>query len=142
VDKLSPRWDDYSRGDIVVFHPPQAEGGGTPFIKRVIGQPGDVIELRDGSVYVNDVKLAEPYIFDEEEDPVQTVEQTGVDLWTVPPDSFFLMGDHRNQSRDSRTFGPIARDQIIGRAVLRYWPLSKLAILQTPTYPGIPPPGQ
>lgn len=139
VDKLTPRFDDYSRGDIVVFHPPPEEGGGTPFIKRVIGVPGDTVELRDGSVYVDGVRIPEPYIWDELEDPVTTVEETGVDSWTVPADAFFLMGDHRNQSRDSRSFGPIVRGQIIGRAVLRYWPLNKLTILPTPTYPDTQP---
>ena len=67
VDKLTPRWDDYSRGDIVVFEPPPewVEGGPqTPFIKRVIGLPGETVEIRDGAVYIDDVKLDEPYLFD------------------------------------------------------------------------------
>ena len=68
VDKLSPRWDTYARGDIVVFTPPEAWGDdGTPFIKRVIGEGGDTVEIRDdGLVYVNDVALDEPYVYAEE----------------------------------------------------------------------------
>jgi signal peptidase I len=138
VDKLTPRFDDYSRGDVVVFHPPEAEGGETPFIKRVIGLPGDLVQLRDGAVWVNGVQLDEPYIYDEEDQPVQTTPLDGTEEWRIEKDTLFVMGDHRGQSVDSRSFGPILRSEVIGRAVLRYWPLDKLSILQTPTYPNVP----
>ena len=136
VDKLTPRFDDYSRGDIVVFRPPEGDDESVPFIKRVIGVPGDVVELRDGDVYVNGVALEEPYVFD----GVTTEPQCEESTWTVPPGRLFVMGDNRDNSRDSRCFdpGPIDIATVVGRAWLRYWPIGTLGILQTPTYPSVP----
>ncbi len=133
VDKLTPRFDDYSRGDIVVFEPPEAwvQGGPrTPFIKRVIGLPGETIEVKDGHVYVDGTRLEEPYVYDLQ--PTTTNEEPA--LWVVPEGQLFVMGDHRAASADSRAFGPIGRDTVIGRAWLRYWPISSLGILETPEY--------
>ena len=133
VDKLSPRWDDYSRGDIVVFEPPAAwvEGGiGTPFIKRVVGLPGETVEIRDGGVWVEGARLEEDYVFDGQ--PTTAPEEP--QRWVIPEGELFVLGDHREASADSRTFGPIGRDKVIGRAVLRYWPLDTIGILPTPTY--------
>ncbi len=133
VDKLSPRWDDYSRGDIVVFDPPDGwvEGGTrTPFIKRVIGLPGETVEVRDGAVWVNGERLEEDYVFNGQ--PTTTPDEP--QRWVIPAGELFVLGDHREASADSRTFGPIRRDQVIGRAVFRYWPLDTIGILQTPTY--------
>jgi signal peptidase I len=135
IDKLTPSLDDYSRGDLVVFRPPESFGE-TPFIKRAIAMPGDVIELRDGAVFVNDLMLVEPYASDGEFG-VGTGPQTETARWTVAAAALFVMGDNRSNSVDSRTFGPIPRSTIIGRAVMRYWPLEKLAILQTPSYPNM-----
>ena len=131
VDKLTPRFGSYERGDIVVFNAP--EGGPVPFIKRVIGIPGDRVEIRDGHVFVNDVELTEPYIFDGD-DTQPTGDQTS---YTVPADALFVMGDHRGNSTDSRVFGPVEREKVIGRAVLRYWPIDTLQLLQRPAYPGL-----
>ena len=125
VDKLTPRWDDYSRGDIVVFEPPEAWVEGeprTPFIKRVIGLPGETVEVRDGAVYIDGVELDEPYLFDLQpttasDEPARVV---------VPEGQLFVMGDHRGASADSRAFGPIDRSAIIGRAWLRYWPFETI----------------
>ncbi len=135
VDKLTPRFDDYSRGDVVVFQPPPAwvEGtAGTPFIKRVIGVPGDVIVVKDGQVWVNGTALVEPYTYDNQPTTAQAEPAT----WTVGPGQLFVMGDHRAASADSRSFGPIEKSAVIGRAWLRYWPLSTFGILPTPTYPA------
>ncbi len=135
VDKLSPRWDDYSRGDIVVFDPPPewvADSPSTPFIKRVIGLPGDVVEVKDGGVYVKGTRLDEPYIYDGQ--PTTATDEPA--RWVVPAGELFVMGDHRGASADSRAFGPISRDRVIGRAWLRYWPLDTLGVLSTPTYPA------
>ncbi len=135
VDKLTPRFDQYSRGDIVVFEPPEAwvQGGPrTPFIKRVIGLPGETIEVKNGHVYVNGTRLEEPYIYDLQPTTASEDPQT----WTIPEGELFVMGDHRQASADSRAFGPIAEDTIIGRAWLSYWPISTLGILQTPVYPA------
>jgi signal peptidase I len=133
VDKLSPRWDDYSRGDIIVFEPPPTwvEGGtGTPYIKRVIGLPGETVEVRDGAVWVDGTRLEEDYTF--ERQPTTAPEEP--QRWVVPAGELFVLGDHREASADSRIFGPINRDKVIGRAVLRYWPLDAIGILPTPTY--------
>jgi signal peptidase I len=143
VDKLTPRFDPYNRGDIVVFEPPEEWGqSDTPFIKRVIGEPGDSVEIRDdGLVYVNDVPIDEPYLYADEVDglPQPTTSPSELSTWTVPQGELFLMGDHRASSADSRTFGPVAIDQVVGRAWLRYWPIDTFGILQTPTYPSLAP---
>jgi signal peptidase I len=141
VDKLTPRFDTYKRGDIVVFTPP-AEWGedGTPFIKRVIGLGGDTVDIKDdGFVYINGEKLDEPYLFSDEEGapPQPTTAPLDQSTWTIPDGELFLMGDHRSNSADSRTFGPVEVDHVIGRAWLRYWPIDTFGILQTPTYPDL-----
>jgi signal peptidase I len=141
VDKLTPRVDTYKRGDIVVFTPPPdwVQDDGTPFIKRVIGLGGETVDVRDGSVFINGKKLVEPYIFTTAPgDPQQPTTVPGDEhQWVIPAGELFLMGDHRANSADSRTFGPIPTQQIIGRAWLRYWPIDTFGILPTPTYPEL-----
>jgi signal peptidase I len=143
VDKLSPRWDRYGRGDIVVFEPPKSYAGtqNVPFIKRIVGIAGDTVELRDGLVYVNGTKVIEPYIFAEAGVP-QTTDPApgGESTWVVPLGELFVMGDHRQDSADSRTFGPIEVSQVIGRAWLRYWPFDKLGVLPVPDHPELASP--
>jgi signal peptidase I len=138
VDKLTPRFDTYKRGDIVVFKPPEAwaQEDGTPFIKRVIGLGGDTVEIHDGSVFINSVKLAEPYLFTDTlgGTPQPTTAQGDAVRWVITPGDLFLMGDHRANSQDSRTFGEVPVGQVIGRAWLRYWPINVFGILPTPTY--------
>ena len=139
VDKLTPRIDDYKRGDIVVFIPPAdwAEEDGTPFIKRVIGIGGDTIEIRDGLVYVNGTMLEEPYIFATNPGDPPSPTTAAQERWVVPPGELFLMGDNRANSADSRSFGPVPLANIIGRAWLRYWPVNVFGILPTPTHPEL-----
>ncbi len=130
VDKLTPRLDDYKPGDIVVFNPPgdwPQDERGTPYIKRIIAVAGQTVDIHDGLVFVNDVALKEPYIYEE-----QPTEASGTDHWVVPPDELFVLGDHRENSQDSRSFGPIPRSSVIGRAWIRYWPLDRFGIL--PSY--------
>lgn len=138
VDKLSPRWDTYSIGDIIVFNPPEtwSQGSDVPFIKRVIGVAGDEIELRDGLVYVNGIQIEEPYIFRTEAGiPQETLPAAGgATRWLVPEGDLFVMGDHREDSADSRNFGPIEVSRVVGRAWLRYWPFNTFTILPVPTY--------
>jgi signal peptidase I len=136
VDKLTPRWSPFVRGDIVVFDPPQTwSDGDVPFIKRVIGLPGDRVELRDGKVYVNNVQLDEPYIYEANGVPQTTDPSPGApSQWLVPAGDLLVMGDHRQDSADSRTFGPIEISHVIGRAWLRYWPFDTFGILPKPTY--------
>ena len=109
-----------------------------PIIKRIIGLPGDTVQLKDGLVYVNGVKLNEPYIY-EENGVAQTTDPQagGASEWVVPSDQLLVMGDHRENSADSRTFGPIEIRHVIGRAWLRYWPFDTFGVLQHPTYPGL-----
>jgi len=147
VDKLTPHWANFSRGDIVVFDPPEswsAGGAGVPFIKRVIGLPGDRVEIHGGNVFVNGTELEEPYIF-EDNGIHQTTEPAvgGEKEWLVPAGDLLVMGDHRQDSADSRTFGPIEIGHVIGRAWLRYWPFDVFGVLPTPSYaaqiPGASP---
>jgi signal peptidase I len=139
VDKLSPRFDPYSRGDIVVFHAPGTASDSIPYIKRVIGVAGDHIALRDGVVEVNGVALDEAYLSDDGEDHGATLPLDGTTAWDVPAGDIVVMGDHRARSVDSRSFGPVAVDQVIGRAWIRFWPLdSGIGFLDVPRYPGVP----
>ena len=140
VDKLTPRFDPYKRGDIIVFTPPQTwESDSTPFIKRVIGLPGDRVEIRDdGLVYINGTALEEPYTYKNAAGVNEpTTASSDQSSWVIPAGQLFVMGDHRQKSADSRVFGPIAETSVIGRAFVRYWPISTIGILPTPVYPGL-----
>jgi signal peptidase I len=136
IDRLSHLWSPYQRGQVVVFRPPESAGEqGDPFIKRVIGVAGDTIDLRDGQVFVNGTALDEPYLFRNDAGEVEPTEANGSSAhWVVPDGELFVMGDHRQVSVDSRVFGFVPVSSVIGRAVLRYWPLSALELVQTPTY--------
>jgi signal peptidase I len=139
VDKLTPRFDTYKRGDIVVFKPPPdwTSQSDTPFIKRVIGVGGDTVEIHDGKVFVNGKELNEPYVFKQDGKAQPTIAGNDPPLWEVPDGELFVMGDHRQSSSDSRTFGPIEISRVIGRAWLRYWPFDTFTILPTPTHPEL-----
>lgn len=135
VDKLTPKLDGYHRGDIVIFQPP-VEDGDVPYIKRVIGVAGDVVELQDGLVHLNGVALDESaYIYQgQRTDPMD-----GISRWLVPTGSLFVLGDHRGNSSDSRTaLGPVPVSSVIGRAILRYWPIASLEVFSPPAYPVVP----
>ena len=106
------------RGDLVVFHYPRDPR--ESYIKRVVGLPGDTVQITDGDVYVNSRKLDEPYVPDEYRDHESTPPQI------VPPDDYFVLGDHRNSSSDSRNWGFVGRARIYGKAVLVYWPFDKI----------------
>ena len=146
IDKISPHFSDYQRGDIIVFNPPAGYSeGGVPFIKRVIGLPGDTVSLENGRVYVTPpggsaVRLDEPYVATEVDGTPQPTKPKPPDMlseWVIPAGKYFVMGDHREVSQDSRVFGPISRDLIIGRALLRYFPLDKIGVFTRPTYPDL-----
>jgi signal peptidase I len=113
------------RGDVVVLHPPNKPN--EEFIKRVVGLPGDTIEVREGQVYVNGALLEEPYI-------AITTSNTGV--WTIGEDQYFVMGDNRRNSEDSRTWGQnqLQREMIVGKAWLIYWPPRDWQIVPHQTY--------
>jgi signal peptidase I len=139
VDRLTPRFDPYHRGDIIVFTPPESNAESParePFIKRVIGVGGDTVELKGGKVYVNGTLLVEPYVY-REAGVAQPTLPSGDTKWTVPAGDLFVMGDHRAMSTDSRVFGPIEVSTVIGRAWLRYWPIADLEILPTSSHPEL-----
>ena len=124
VNKVSYHMHDVHRGDIVVFERPPNEGGSAEIkdlIKRVIGLPGDTIEARDGVVYINDQPLTEPYVHGQATD--------NLSRRVVPQGRYFVMGDNRGNSKDSRVFGPIPRSIIVGRAFIRIWPITRIHLL-------------
>ena len=123
IDKISYHLHSPERGDVVVFVPPNNE---RDFIKRVIGIPGDTVEVRDGRVWVNGKALDEPYL----NQPIRG----GPQVYPVGPGQYFVMGDNRNNSSDSRSFGAIAESAIVGRAWLVYWPPSDWTVVPHHTY--------
>ncbi|MEO1400200.1 MAG: signal peptidase I [Cyanobacteria bacterium J06635_1] len=122
VEKISYHFNPPGRGDIVVFWPPEElfpEGKHRDaFIKRVIGLPGDVVEVADGIVFVNDEPLDEGYI------KAPPDYQWGPE--EVPNEAYLVLGDNRNSSYDSHAWGFVPKGNIIGRAVVRFWPPSRL----------------
>jgi signal peptidase I len=129
VNKLSYRLHDVNRGDIVVFDAP--EGRATDeikdYVKRVIGLPNEEIESRNGQVFVDGKPLDEPYI--NEACSSRGDLGAAIEPQTIPAGHVFVMGDNRCQSSDSRVFGPIDTDTIVGRAFVRIWPLSRFKFL-------------
>jgi signal peptidase I len=117
VNRFIYRFSEIHRGDIVVFWYPRDRS--KSFIKRVMGVPGDGVEIRRGSVYINGRKLDEPYL-----DP-QFCDHDSLGRRIVPPDHYFVLGDHRSSSNDSRNWGFVPRELIYGKAVFRYWPISR-----------------
>jgi signal peptidase I len=115
INKFVYRFEAIQRGDVVVFWYPVDPS--KSFIKRVVGLPGEKVEIRQGTVYVNDKVVPEPYV------PPQYEDLSDFAPKTVPADSYFVMGDHRISSNDSRVFGPVASRFIYGRAVFAYWPV-------------------
>jgi signal peptidase I len=139
IDKITPRFDDYSRGDIIVFHPNGATDE-TPYIKRVIGVGGDHIEISDGLVHINGTALDETaYTFPEPGRNEPTEAKFSGSEWDVPDGQLFVLGDHRQRSTDSRnaSVGMVDVDHVVGRAWLRFFPLDTFGIVQVPGYPEL-----
>lgn len=121
VNKFVYHFSTISRGEIVVFWYPRDTT--KSFIKRVIGVPGDTVEVRGGSVYINGERLEESYVSPE------FLDLTSYSRVTVPADHYYVLGDHRNSSNDSRNWGLVPARNIFGKAVFRYWPVSRLGTL-------------
>jgi signal peptidase I len=118
INRLAYRWADPERGEIIVFRYPLDPE--RRFIKRIIGLPGDTVSILQGTVFVNGKPLEEPYI---NAPPLYDGE------WVVENDRFFVLGDNRNNSSDSQNWGSLDTEDIIGRAVIVYWPLNDLGII-------------
>jgi signal peptidase I len=122
INKFVYRFESIERGDVVVFRYPRDPS--KSYIKRVVGVPGDKIRIRDGAVYLNDVKLDESYV------PSWYLDGRSYSETVMGPHTFFLMGDHRNMSSDSREFGPVDESYIFGKAVFVYWPMERMGRLK------------
>jgi signal peptidase I len=121
INKFVYKFEPIERGDVVVFWYPLDRS--KSFIKRVVGLPGETVEVRSGRMYVGGKELIEPYV------PANYLDGTSYPPLTLPPDSYFVMGDHRDSSNDSRVFGPVARQYIYGKAVFAYWPVDHFGSL-------------
>lgn len=122
VSRLAYILGDPQRGDVVVFH----REPGRDFIKRVVGLPGELVEMREGKVYINGKPLNEPYV--ESLCRSSTCKQRS---WQLGKDEYFVLGDNRNASQDSHDFGAIKREQIVGKAWIRYWPLEESSVIDS-----------
>jgi signal peptidase I len=122
INKLVYRWENIGRGDIVVFRFPRDPR--KSFIKRVIGLPGDKIRISYGHVSVNGKELREDYV------PEEFMDTRSYPEIIVQRGTYFVLGDHRSMSNDSREFGPVGRNYIYGKAVFGYWPMEKLGVLR------------
>ncbi len=113
TEKISYRFGKPERGDVIVFRAP---GKSVDFIKRVIGLPGESVRIQDGIVYINGTKITEPY---------ETQTTSGNETITVPDNQYFVLGDNRGASSDSRSFGTIGESSLKGKVWLVYWPFVK-----------------
>lgn len=129
------RWaPKIERGDIVVFWFP--DDPSKSYIKRVVGLPGDTVEMREGTVLINGSPLNETYL-----DPKENLSTRGQPAVYVKPNYYFVMGDNRDNSSDSRTWGLVPKKYIYGKALFRYWPLSAASVIHHENLSVPPPPG-
>jgi len=122
VNRFIYQFTDISRGDVVVFRYPKDVN--KSFIKRILAVPGDEIEIRAGMVYLNGRRLDEPYV------PAEFLDKRSYPRTIVPPDRYFVLGDHRNSSNDSRNWGFVEKRLIYGKAFFCYWPVDHLGLVK------------
>lgn len=128
ISRLNYLFGQPERGDIVVFHFP--DNPQEDYIKRVIGLPGEQVRIYQAQVLINGVLLDEPYL----SEPCQP-QRCSDNSWQLGPDEYFFLGDNRNHSSDSRDFGPVPRQFIVGEVLFRYWPLNALSNVTKIAYP-------
>ena len=122
INKMAYRVGEIRVGDVVVFQYPRDHA--KSYIKRVIARPGDDLRIEHGLVVVNGVRLREPYV------PSRFADDRSQPEMVLPPKEYFVMGDHRSISSDSRDFGPVDRDLIYGKAVFVYWPMEQVGVVR------------
>jgi signal peptidase I len=122
INKLAFRVGEVQRGDVVVFQYPRDHS--KSYIKRVIGLPGDQVAIDHGRVILNGKPLKEPYV------PARYSDDRSQPAMVIPDDQFFVMGDHRSISSDSRDFGPVDRELIYGKASFVYWPMDQAGVVR------------
>lgn len=128
---LSQRFGPLNRGDVIVFKAPPSED--KDYIKRIIGIPGDTVKIEDGKVYLNHKLLSEPYISSDIRTDARGFANEGQDIM-VSKDNYFVMGDNRPFSSDSRDWGLVTFDKVIGKSALVYWPLNRMRIVEHEDY--------
>ncbi|MBN1426922.1 MAG: signal peptidase I [Anaerolineae bacterium] len=126
VNRLAYKFGDVERGDVIVFDNP-TDNSEEYLIKRVIGLPGETVSINGGRVYINEQLLTEPYLAPD------LITSYDVER-TIPGDSYFVMGDNRPQSQDSRSWGTLEKQYIIGKAWVSYWPLPDVGLVPHYTY--------
>lgn len=131
TEKISYMLRAPQRGEIVIFHPP--DNPNVNYIKRIIGLPGDHIEIKDGSIYVNSQKIKEPYLASDE-NTLAIAKDLNIKLKN---NEYFVLGDNRNHSRDSREIGPIPRESIVSRIWVRLLPLDNINAFAAVDYEGL-----
>lgn len=129
VDKVLYRASGLSRGDVVVVH---SQNGGDDLFKRVIGLPGDEVDIRENRVFINGAAITEAYLAPGANSDIGV--RGGLLPLRLAGDEFFLMGDNRSYSQDSRSFGPFHQDKLVGRVWLRYWPLNTFMLVRGVNY--------
>jgi signal peptidase I len=122
INKFAYDFEKIERDDVVVFYYPRDTQ--KSYIKRVIGLPGDSVRIDDGQVFVNGKAIEEPYV------PERYRDVRSMDSFQVPPGQYFVMGDHRSISSDSRDFGPVERKLIYGKAAFVYWPREEMGVVR------------
>lgn len=136
TDKISYKLAEPKRGDVIILHaPPDAhcpEGTGCDFIKRLIGLPGETIEIKKEHFYIDGILLPEPYIPEENRTVQGAFTENGP--VTLGNDEYFAVGDNRMHSSDSRSWGPIHKKDIVGRAFIRYWPIKDIGFVPQVQY--------
>lgn len=130
VNKASYLFGEPQRGDVIVFHTPQEVRSDRPFIKRIIGLPGDLVEVKDGLVLIHGVPL-------DEDDYTMAPPNYSMEATLIPDQHYFVLGDNRNNSNDSRYGWTVPRDNIVGKAWFTYWPPSRLGSIRHYRYPEL-----